>query len=372
MKHVDILVRGGGIVGQSLALAMARLGLSVALVAPKRPQAAPDVRAYALNAASVALLQQLRVWDALPASAITPVYEMRVCGDASPSTLEFTAWQQREGELACIVDAAVLEARLAAAIGFAPHVARIDSAQAPEPTAALEALCDGSGSRTRAAHGAAFEPAHYHHQGIAARLVAPHEHHGIAQQWFRSPDVIALLPLDTPVPGRSYALVWSAPDAMAQRLMALDAADFAVEVSAACRGAVGALELASERSTWPLMLAHAEPWHGPGWVLLGDAAHVVHPLAGQGLNLGLADVAALARVVAARETWRGLGDERLLRRYARVRQAPTRAVGAVTDGLLTLFAHDAPAVRLLRNRGLDLVNGLTPLKRWLTGHAIRS
>jgi 2-polyprenyl-6-methoxyphenol hydroxylase-like FAD-dependent oxidoreductase len=135
-------------------------------------------------------------------------------------------------------------------------------------------------------------------------------------------------------------------------------------------GDAGALRVAAPRASWPLVHARAEAWCGPGWVLLGDAAHVVHPLAGQGLNLGLADVAALTRVIEAREPWRSLGDAKLLRRYARERLAPTWAMGQVTDGLLRLFSHEAPGVRELRNRGLSLVNHLSPVKRWLTARAL--
>ena len=120
------------------------------------------------------------------------------------------------------------------------------------------------------------------------------------------------------------------------------------------------------------MIAEADAWCGPGWVLLGDAAHVVHPLAGQGLNLGLADVVTLARVIAEREPWRRLDDEKLLRRYVRERAAPTWAMGRVTDGLLTLFSSPQPAAQELRNRGLTLVNHVAPLKRWLVGRALRS
>jgi 2-polyprenyl-6-methoxyphenol hydroxylase-like FAD-dependent oxidoreductase len=137
-------------------------------------------------------------------------------------------------------------------------------------------------------------------------------------------------------------------------------------------GAAGELALASERASWPLMRGRAQAVSGRGWVLLGDAAHVVHPLAGQGLNLGLADVMALTQVIAGREPWRDLGDEKLLRRYARARLAPTWAMGQVTDGLLQLFAQPAPSVRELRNRGLTLVNHLSPLKRWLTARALDS
>ncbi len=140
----------------------------------------------------------------------------------------------------------------------------------------------------------------------------------------------------------------------------------------ATAGAAGELKLASERVAWPLRLGHASPWCGPGWVLLGDAAHVVHPLAGQGLNLGLADVAALSAVIAQREAWRGVGDERLLRRYLRERAAPTWAMEQLTDGLLRLFSREAPGLRELRNHGLTLVNRMSPLKRWLAGRALES
>ncbi len=195
---------------------------------------------------------------------------------------------------------------------------------------------------------------------------------GLARQWFRSPDVLALLPFDRPQAGHGYGLVWSVPDARADELLALTDADFEAALADATAGAAGPLTLSGARADWPLALARAERVTGPGWVLVGDAAHVVHPLAGQGLNLGLADVAALAATLAARESWRSLGDERLLARYAREREGPTRAMGHVTDGLLHLFAAQHPILRELRNRGLTLVNSLPPLKRFLTARALES
>lgn len=375
MKQVDVLVRGSGIVGQCLALALSRAGLQVALQGePARADAPEDVRAYALNAASVALLRSLKVWDGLPARAATPVYDMHVEGDAAegatPGAIDFSAFEQRVGELAWIVDAPVLERELAAALRFALHVETLTPDERTPVRAVLTALCEGKASATRAALGVTFERHDYGHSAIAARLVASQSHHGTARQWFRSPDVLALLPFDTPEPGRSYALVWSLPRERAQALAALDESAFAAELAQATGAAAGTLALASPRATWPLSIARAQAWCGPGWVLLGDAAHVVHPLAGQGLNLGLADVAALARVIAAREPWRALGDEKLLRRYVRERAAPTWAMGTLTDGLLRLFAEPTPAVRELRNRGLTLVNRLPPLKRWLTAQAL--
>jgi len=376
MKHVDVLVRGAGIVGQSLALSLARLGLQVGL-RPEEPRAgadkaAPDVRAYALNASSVALLKSLKVWDALPAHAATPVYDMHVQGDAEGAAIAFSAWEQRSGELAWIVDAPVLERELGAALRFSPHVHVLSAAQADHVKADLLALCEGKASATRAALGVRFERHDYGHSAIAARLVASTPHQGTARQWFRAPDVLALLPFDAPEPQRSYALVWSLPRERCAELMALSDEDFAAALMAATRGEAGDLLLASARAEWPLAIAQASAWSGPGWVLLGDAAHLVHPLAGQGLNLGLADVAALTRVIEAREPWRPLSDEKLLRRYVRARALPTWAMGRVTDGLLQLFSHEAPAARELRNRGLGLVNRLTPIKRWLTARALDS
>ena len=375
MKPYDVQVRGTGLVGHALALSLARIGLRVALVAePAAATAArgPDVRAYALNAGSVALLRGLKVWDALPPQAATAVHEMRVQGDAAGAALEFSSWEQRVGELAWIVDAAVLERELAAAVRFSPHITAVGSADSDGATAALTAICEGKGSSSREAHRVPLDRRPYGHRAVAARLTSSRPHAGTARQWFGSPDVLALLPFDTPQPGVSYALVWSVPDARADALLALTPAEFAGALMHATDGAAGDLHLASDRAAWPLMRAQAGAWCGPGWVLVGDAAHVVHPLAGQGLNLGLADVVALTEVLATREPWRDLGDDKLLRRYARQRLVPTRAMVEITDGLLHLFAHPAPAVRELRNRGLSLVNRLTPIKRWLTARALDS
>lgn len=368
MKRFDVCVLGAGVVGQSLALSLARQGLHVALVSQPPDASRVDVRAYALNAASVDLLRALKVWDALPVHAATPVYDMHIEGDAPSGLLEFSAWQQRFGELAWIVDAPMLEHSMAAAVRYAPHVTLV----AEKVEASLTALCEGKASATREALGVDWHRHDYGHNAIAARLTGDEPHHHMARQWFRQPDVLALLPFDAPHPGRSHALVWSLPQARADELMALDTAAFEQALVEATGGACGALHLASERASWPLMLAHARSWSGPGWVLLGDAAHVVHPLAGQGLNLGLADVSALSTVISGREPWRELGDPRLLRRYERQRQTPTIAMGQLTDGLLRLFSHEQPALRELRNRGMTLVNHLPPLKRWLASRALGS
>jgi 2-polyprenyl-6-methoxyphenol hydroxylase-like FAD-dependent oxidoreductase len=369
VEAFDVCVRGAGAVGMSLALALSRQGLNVALQrAPQRAAGASDIRAYALNATSVALLKTLKVWDALAADARTPVYDMHVAGDARASALHFSAWAQGVDALAWIVDAAALDDALAGALKFAPHVTQVEH----DVDAALLALAEGKASAGRAAHGAVADVQPYGQRALAARVTADTPHAGLARQWFRAPDVLALLPFDRPRPGQSYAVVWSVPDSRADELLAFSDAAFEQVLLEATAAAAGTLTLAGPRAAWPLSIVRVDPLCGAGWVLLGDAAHVVHPLAGQGLNLGLADVECLARVIAAREPYRGLGDERLLRRYARERAAPTRAMGHVTDTLLHLFANPSPLVRELRNRGLSLVDSLPALKRRLAAQALHS
>lgn len=370
MQSIDVLVKGRGAVGSCLALSLAARGLTVGLAGSPDTPRADDVRTYALNAASVALLKELKIWDSLPPDARTSVYDMVVYGDADGQPggrLSFSAWQQGLSELAVIVDAAALDAQLAMALRFSPHVHDVP-AHAPAP---LTALCEGRESAAREALGVEFKPKPYGHRALATRLVADRPHQGVARQWFGAGgDVLALLPFGRPQAGQSYGLVWSCAEDRAQALQAMSEADFERELEAATAAAAGTLQLAGPRATWPLALARAGAVSGPGWVLLGDAAHLVHPLAGQGLNLGLADVAALARVLGEREAWRSLGDERLLRRYARARLAPTLAMGELTDALQRLFAHPSPVARDLRNRGLDALNQLTPVKRWLTQRAL--
>lgn len=371
MQSIDVLVKGRGAVGSSLALSLAAQGLTVGLAGATETARADDVRTYALNAASVALLSQLKIWDSLPADAVCPVYDMVVCGDATAEQpggrLSFSAWQQGVRELAVIVDAAALDAQLTTALRFSPHVHNV----AADTSAPLTALCEGRESAAREALGVEFKPKPYGHRALATRLVASAPHQGVARQWFgHGGEVLALLPFDRPAAAQSYGLVWSCADERAQALLTMNDADFERELNAATASTAGTLKLAGPRATWPLALARAGEVSGAGWVLLGDAAHLVHPLAGQGLNLGLGDVAALSRVIEAREPWRPLGDERLLRRYARERLAPTLAMGELTDALQRLFAHASPVAQNLRNRGLDTLNHLTPVKRWLTQRAL--
>jgi 2-polyprenyl-6-methoxyphenol hydroxylase-like FAD-dependent oxidoreductase len=384
----DVCVSGSGIVGKALALALSRDGWKVAWAAgPAGGEATTpqreDVRAYALNAQTVALLQRLRVWEGIAPHA-TPLHDMRIEGDAA-GHLGFSAWQQCVTELGFIADAGVMEQVLAEALRYAPHVVKVAEVPANVP---LWAICEGKHSAQRAqlrAEGhVQFERQAYEHWGVAARLTHALPHNGVARQWFfasdTSPDVLALLPFHAPQPGASYGLVWSTPPDNAKRLVAMNAAEF--EQALHARLAAGqpeadqpwrSLKLVSSVAAWPLARGCAKPWVGKGWALLGDAAHLVHPLAGQGLNLGLADVAALVQVLhEAREAepWRSIGDERVLQRYERARWFDTQAMLTLTDSLVHLFGNANPVVRDLRNMGMNAVNGLGPLKRWLVNQAL--
>lgn len=381
MAH-DICIRGAGIVGRCLALLLARERLRVALI-EQTPSAnpRPDVRAYSLNAATKTLLEDLRCWP--EATAVTPVHGMQVLGDAG-GALHFDAGQQGAHQLNWMVDVPVLEQRLAAAVQFQPQ---IDVLTAPVP-APLTVVCEGRASQTRAELGVDFDIHSYEQHAVAARLTCALPHEGVARQWFRfgqapglsqpQAEVLALLPLGGEG-AHEVALVWSVHPARAQELMTLEPAVFASELEIACGQALGRMQLGSERALWPLQLARASRWIGamPGhsgqsFALAGDAAHTLHPLAGQGLNVGLGDVAELVRVIRAKEFWRPLGDLKLLRRYERARAADVLAMGLVTHGLQRLFAQTGGVWPPLRNWGLNGFDRSGPIKNWMTRQAMGS
>lgn len=350
----DICIRGTGIVGRTLALLLARERLKVALVPAPGPHSAAtaDVRAYALNAASRSLLESLRSWP--DAEHATAVKHMQVQGDQD-GCVHFDAAPQGVEALAWIVDVPALEERLAQAVRFQPLVEVVDS-----PVAApLTVVCEGRASTTRAEFGVRFDVTPYAQHAIATRVRCEHPHGQVARQWLSPQGILAFLPLEG-AQGNSVAVVWSVPEDRVSALMALPADAFAQELQTASQHTLGNVQLIAERATWPLQLAKADRWCGAtstgnaarSWVLAGDAAHNVHPLAGQGLNLGLADVAALAEVLRTRDYWRSVADLRLLRRYERQQKAALAAMGLATDGLQQLFARSEAPWQALRNWGM--------------------
>lgn len=410
VRPFDVCIRGGGITGRTLALLLARERLRVGFVAhctdgvdpTPEPQPDPqgDVRAFALNSKSKELLESIRAWPG--AADATPVLKMQVQGDAGGEVV-FDAADCHAPALAWIVDVPVLQAQLAQAMQFQPQIELLDAAQ----PATLTVVCEGKASQSRAQFGVDFQIDAYAQQAIAARVVCGKPHQHTARQWFSREGILGVLPMgastdtstDTltqarshaasqtpieglekpegPVPspqGNTLAIVWSVAGPRAQSLLAMSPHDFCRALQVATHGVYGTLHLSSERACWPLQLALADRWvgttDGVAWALAGDAAHTVHPLTGQGLNLGLADVAELAHLIAGRDYWRSVADEKLLRRYERARKADAAALAQTTDGLQRLFAQNDGPWAALRNAGMNGFERSGPLKRWVARQAM--
>ncbi len=369
-SHYDVCIRGAGIVGQTLALLLARERLRVALVQPAGPQrTGADVRAYALNAASRSLIESVRAWP--PEHQATAVRRMQVQSDQAAEVL-FDADELGVPALTWIVDVPALEDLLQQAVGFQ---ALIDRVQAPTP-AALTVICEGKASISRTELGVGFERVPYGQHALATRVQCERAHGQVAYQWFDDGNILAFLPLAGTL-GNSVAVVWSVTPEQADTLMNLAPEAFCAQLQAASHGTLGALALQGERAVWPLTQAHSQRWVGPlggsgmqAFALAGDAAHAVHPLAGQGLNLGLSDVAELVRQVQAKEYWRSLGDLRWLRRYERARQAEVKAAGAAMDGLQQVFTRSDAALPKLRQWGMQIFEHSGPFKRWVAQRAM--
>ncbi len=360
----DICIRGSGVVGSTLALLLARQRLRVALVG--HPAPATDVRAFALNAHSREILSELRCWPEPPHA--TAVQSMQVWGDAG-GQVQFQA--PTLNGLTHIVDVPALEQMLSQAVHFQTEIQRFDSA----PEATLTVVCEGRNSQTRKELGVSYNSMPYAQHALATRVQCDKPHRQQALQWFsRSQgelDILALLPLGGNA-GQEAAVVWSLPSARALALEQSAADDVAQALSQASQQVLGHLKIIAPIQVWPLQLAQALQWsghfdNGRSWVLAGDAAHSVHPLAGMGLNLGLADVSELASVLKERETsayWRPLDDPYFLRRYERARKAGMQATWLACDGLQRLFNHPNPMLQSLRNWGLNGFNQIAPLKQW--------
>ncbi len=387
----DVLIAGAGLVGLALAPALAASGLAVA-VCDREPVAAPgepaagaewDTRVYAISPRSAALLRALGAWQALPADRLTAIESMRVFGDDG-GVLDFDAYDVGERALAWIVEERALRAALVPlvrAAGVATHAPRAIEAIRWTPdggevrfddggvvTARLVVGADGIRSRVREAAGIAATPEPYGQVGVVANFACERAHHGRAHQWFRDDGgILAWLPL----PGRRISMVWSAPDALAQELLALDRAALAGRAASAGGSVLGAFESITPAAGFPLQFLKLPTVVAHRLALVGDAAHGVHPLAGQGVNLGFGDVEALAAVLRERGPVTDPGAPLLLERYARRRAEPVGAMQAVTDALARLFRIRAPVVRSARNLGLATIGRMPPARRLLAHAALR-
>ncbi|WP_126227090.1 UbiH/UbiF family hydroxylase [Burkholderia ambifaria] len=381
----DVAVVGGGLVGKTAALALTQSGYKTALLAqpaaPRPADLAFDTRIYALSSSSQALLERLRVWQALDHGRLAPVYDMRVYGDAH-AELHFSAYQASVPQLAWIAESSLIETSLDAALRFQPNLTWFDaraqgfdvrddaavltlsSGQVLE--ADLVVGADGAHSWVRSQMGARIERRDYRQTGVVANFKASLPHRETATQWFRDGEIIALLPL----PDGHVSLVWSAHTAHADELLALDPAQLAAEVERVSHGQLGTLECVTPAAGFPLALQTVDKLIAPRVALVGDAAHLIHPLAGQGMNLGLRDVAALADAIANKEPFRNLGDTVLLRRYERSRREDIRALMVATDGLQRLFAVPGSFAKAVRNAGMAFIGAQPLVKRWLVSAAL--
>ncbi len=385
----EILIAGAGLPGLALASALARQGLDVALadradVTPRTADAADwDARVYAVSPGSAAFLDTIGVWPALPEQRIAAIESMQVEGDEG-AALNFSAYELGERALAWIVEerelrnasvASVHEARvtLVAPCGFSRLVFTTDAAKlmlddGREIEARLVVGADGVRSWIRQAAGISAVPRAYEQTAVVANFACERAHRGCARQWFQSDGaVLAWLPL----PGRRVSMVWSVPSATAAQLMALEPAALAERVAAAGANALGAFEPITAPAAFPLSYLRLPAPIAHRLALIGDAAHGVHPLAGQGVNLGFGDAQALAAVMSERGPIADPGASLLLERYARRRAEPVLAIQSVTDGLARLFGARSPWLARLRNAGLIAVNHLPGIKHALAQPALR-
>jgi 2-polyprenyl-6-methoxyphenol hydroxylase-like FAD-dependent oxidoreductase len=369
-RPFDICIRGAGIVGRTLALHLAGKQLRVALVAANSAHAAvngaSDVRAYALSLPSRQLLEAVRCWPDVQHA--TPVLAMQVYGD-SGGQVAFNAADTPAEALNWIVDVPLLEARLLEAVRYQPL---IEVVATPRP-ATLTAVCEGRASDSRREWGVQWDVKPYGQSALATRVQCAHAHAQVARQWFHEGEILAFLPLDGPQ-GNLCAIVWSVSPERAKELQDATPEDFCKALEMASHGVMGAVALTSERKTWALQQAQARRWTGVAaqgaWVLAGDAAHNMHPLAGQGLNMGLADVAELVRVLTERPYWRSVGDPKLLRQYERARKADFAVMGQANDALQQLFTNPHPALQAMRNWGMNRFEGSGPIKQWVARRAM--
>ena len=380
--HTDVLILGGGLVGATLALALARHGLGAVVVDPADPAVtlAPgfDGRASAIASASGRMLEAIGVGERL-AGLGQPIAAIRVSDGLSPGRLDFTP-DEGDGALGVMYENRALRRALHAAMGEAGVDLRMKTAavavergghgvtvtldDGSTVRAPLLVAAEGRNSPTRAAAGINVARWKYDDAAIVGAFHHERPHEGVAYEIFYPAGPFALLPLVDDVGGHRSAIVWTVAAGDAAGMLKLSDRGFLHEAGKRMGGFLGALSGASPRASWPLGFHLAARITAERLALVGDAAHGIHPIAGQGLNLGLRDVAALTEVlVEGKRTGMDLGDAALLARYGRWRALDTGAIAAATDGLARLFGIPGRTASAVRRLGIGAVNAVEPLKR---------
>jgi 2-octaprenyl-6-methoxyphenol hydroxylase len=386
----DVIIGGGGMVGLTLALALARGGLSVVVADPVPKGALLDAkfdgRVSALAYAAVRMYRALGVWDHLEAHA-QPINDILVSDGApgrtaSPFSLHFDA-DEAGTPLGHIAENRHIRAALFAAVDATPNLSIVAPASLSDLTADAQAItatlsngqtmrarlavaADGRESSMREHMGIGVVGWSYPQIGIVATVEHERPHNGVAYEHFLPAGPFAILPM----PGNCSSLVWTEREDLAPRLMKLPEAEFNDEIAQRFGAHLGATRVAGPRWSYPLKFHLARAYVRPRFALAGDAAHGIHPIAGQGLNLGLKDAAALAEIVLdAARLGLDFGAADILSRYERWRRFDSFTLAAATDALTRLFSNDIAPLRALRDLGMGVVDRIGPARRFFMRHA---
>lgn len=383
----DVIVVGGGLVGASCALALAQRGLSVILLDSKPssgnlPRQAWDSRIYAISPGNVAWLQSLGVWDKLDCERVCAIDGMQIWADTNDAPLELRSYEANATSLGLIVENQQLQYALWSALeragvtlltGVECTELRVEREQAVLKISdghfletKLVIAADGGNSWLRTRAGILVQSHDYEQMGVVANYETELPHQNIARQWFHEDSVLAWLPLS----GNRISMVWSADNDKARYLLDLDADALAMEVAMAGVNKLGSLKTITAAVAFPLAMQTARQLVQPRLALVGDAAHQIHPLAGQGMNLGFRDVIALAGVLEEKNTHQDIGDVVLLRHYERARKTDMLTMHHLTHGLHSLFANEQAMVKKIREWGVSLTNRQPGLKRYLIKQAL--
>ncbi|MBU6469764.1 MAG: UbiH/UbiF/VisC/COQ6 family ubiquinone biosynthesis hydroxylase [Gammaproteobacteria bacterium] len=388
-QEFDLIIVGAGVVGAALAAALCDSGLRIAILDAREPprldpKADWDLRVFALSPASRQLLDAVGAWKSIPAGRVCAYTAMQVWDAMGRGRIQFDCAEVGAEALGYIVEnrqlqhalwqrlehartlTAIFPARPEAVHFDAQHVV-LSLEGGSQLHARLLVAADGADSAVRKLAGIETTGASYRQQAVVAHLFTEKPHRNTARQRFLPSGPLALLPL---ADGR-VSLVWSLDDARAEEVRALDDAQFCAAVAEGSGHVLGHVTGTTKRAAFPLQRLRVRAYVRPHLALIGDAAHALHPLAGQGMNLGLLDAATLSGVLhAAAAHERDIGDLAVLRRYERERRGANLAMIMALDGFKRVFSNDIRPVALLRNAGLSAVNRFTPLKSAFMRHAM--